>query len=230
MPYHAIIFDYDGTIVDTERIVYTCWREVFREHRQDLPLSEWAQAIGAASDAVDPYQILETKVGKALDRAAISAQLHRRHREMLADEPLRPGVHDLLLEAKRRGVRLAVASNSPAKWVNEGLSLYGIADLFETICTLDDGVLPKPAPDLYLLAAERLGAAPSQAIAIEDSPHGASAAIAGGLACVVVPGELTQDHTFPSGCLRLSTLEGVDLDRLIALVRAYYPTQSPHKE
>ena len=188
------------------------------------------QVIGAASDAVDPYQILETKVGRAVDKVALDALLHQLQAEMLADEPLRPGVQSLLLESKRRGLSLAVASNSPAKWVNEGLALYGIADYFGLVCTPDDGVLPKPAPDLYLLAAERLGVAPSQAIAIEDSPHGASAAIAGGLACVVVPGELTREHTFPPGSLRFESLEGIAIDRLTELARESAHIQPPHKE
>lgn len=220
MSYKAIIFDYDGTIADTERVVYRCWREVFREHGQDLPLSEWAQVVGAATDAVDPYQMLEAKLGTPVDREAVAASRRALEKELLTAEPMRPGVRELILEAHRHRFRLAVASNSPARWVYDGLSLYGIAHLFHTVCTPDDGVSPKPAPDLYLLAAQRLAVAPSEAIAVEDSPHGAAAALAGGLACVVVPSELTADRGFPERCVRLATLEGVSLDRLLAEVRA----------
>lgn len=230
MPYKAIVFDYDGTIADTERVVYHCWREVFREHGQDLPLSEWVRAVGAASDAVDPYQMLEAKLGMPVDREAIASFRRPLEKKLLTAEPMRPGVRELLLEAHRRGLRLAVASNSPAEWVHNGLSLYGIAHLFQTVCTPDDGVSPKPAPDLYLLAAERLGVAPSEAIAVEDSPHGAAAALAGGLACVVVPSELTEDRAFPEGCVRLPSLEGVSLDRLLAEARASSPSRLRHKE
>lgn len=230
MPYKAIIFDYDGTIVDTERVVYACWREVFREHRQDLPLSEWAEVVGAASDAVDPFEMLESKLGRAVDREALDEFRRRMQEEMLAREPLRPGIENLVLEGKRRGVRLGVASNSPEIWVRRGLLSFNIADHFEAVCTPDDGVSPKPSPALYLLAAERLGVPPAQAIAIEDSPHGAAAALAAGLVCVVVPGELTQEHTFPPGCIRLQSLEGIGVDRLIELVRESVHTQPSAKE
>lgn len=231
MPYRAIIFDYDGTITDTERVVYHCWREVFREHGQDLPLSEWAEVIGAATDAVDPYQMLEKRLGKPVDREAIAAFRRPLEKAMLAAEPLRPGVYDLMREAHRRGFRLAVASNSPAQWVNDGLAHHRIDHLIQAVVTPDDGVASKPAPDLYLLAARRLSVLPGQAIAIEDSPHGAEAALAGGLACVVVPGELTQNHAFPDGCIRLPSLEGVSLDQLVEIVRASSsPRLQPTKE
>lgn len=215
MHYLGIVFDYDGTIVDTERVLYDCWREVFREHGQDLPLDEWIQCVGAATDTIDPYQMLETKTGRPIDKSAIDAFRRPLEREMLAKEPMRPGVLDLIEDAKRRGLKLAVASNSPAEWVIGGLNSLGIAHHFESVCTPDDGVDPKPSPALYRLAVERLGIPPHHAIAVEDSPFGARAAIDAGLTCVIVPSALTKGESFPSEGIVLETLEGFDVDRFV---------------
>jgi len=217
MKYKAIVFDYDGTIVDTERVVYACWRGVFRDHGIDLPLSDWIHAVGAASDAVDPYAMLCQRLGRPVDRSAVESRRRTLEKELLAKEPLRPGIAGLIQEAKHRGLKIAVASNSPYPWVARGLSSYGLVHLFDAVCTPDDGVPPKPDPALYLLAAERLGVTPVEAIAIEDSPHGAAAAMAAGLFCVVVPSELTRDREFPPGCAVKDSLEGMSVDELAAL-------------
>lgn len=216
MRYRAIVFDYDGTIIDTERVIFTCWQEVFREHGLDLPLSDWAHVVGAASDAADPYAMLARRLGRDVDRHAVERRRRPREMELLAAEPPRPGVASLLREAKQAGLKIGLASNSPLAWVIRGLDAAGLAGLFDTVCTPDDGALPKPDPALYRLAVQRLGVAPSQAIAIEDSPHGANAALGAGLCCVVVPGELTRDQVFPPGAIRLETLEGLDVAGLVA--------------
>jgi len=218
MRYRAIVFDYDGTMVDTERAIFRCWQEVFREHGLDLPLSDWISVVGAATGAVDPYEMLARRLGRPVDRRAVEPRRKVRERELLAAEPLRPGVAELIRDAKQQGLKLGLASNSSYAWVERGLSSFGLLDLFDAICTPDDGALPKPDPALYQLAVRRLGVAPCEAIAIEDSPHGAAAALQAGLACVVVPGELTRAHAFPPACARIDSLEGVRVRDLVALL------------
>lgn len=217
MPFLGIVFDFDGTIVDTERVIYDCWREVFRKYGHDLPLEAWVQYVGAATGAIDPYQMLEMRLGRPVDRVEVDAYRRPLEKEMLAKEPMRPGISELIEDARRKGLRLAVASNSQEPWVTRGLEALGIAHHFETVCTPDDGVDPKPSPALYLLAVERLGIPPGRALAIEDSPLGAQSAVAAGLTCVVVPSALTKHESFPPQCVILDTLEGLDIDQLVDL-------------
>ncbi|MFS8572415.1 MAG: HAD family phosphatase [Clostridia bacterium] len=221
MPYKALVFDYDGTIVDTERAVFISWQELFREHGLELPLADWDDAVGAAADAVDPYAMLAQRLGQPVDRLALEVRRRAHEKKLLGNEPLRPGVAALIQDAKAQGLLLGMASNSSYRWIEEGLAPYGLLEQFDTVCTPDDGVPPKPDPALYRLAVERLGVAPSEAVAIEDSPHGAAAARAAGLACVVVPSALTKGRAFPEGCIVIDTLEGMSARRLIAAVSGH---------
>lgn len=210
----AIIFDFDGTILDTESACYQAWAEVYAEHGVELPPDQWAKAVGTAAGAFDAMSYLEARAGRPLDRARIEAARQARERELIASLPLRPGVRRLLLEAKARGLKLGLASNSGRAWVEGHLGPHGLLEHFDAMCTAGDVAQVKPAPDLYLLALERLGAAPEQTVAIEDSPSGATAALAAGVWCVVVPNEITRDYTFPPAHLRLPSLEGIGLDEL----------------
>lgn len=215
----ALIFDFDGTILDTESACYRAWAEVYAEHGAELPLSRWAAAVGTTAGAFDAMAYLENVLGKELDRERIEVARSARERELIACEPLRPGVRALLFEAKERGLKVGLASNSSLAWVEGLLRAHDLFEPFDTLCTADDVARLKPAPDLYRLALERLDVAPEEAIAIEDSPSGAAAALAAGVWCVVVPNEITRDFTFPPAHLRLPSLEGVSLDALISEVR-----------
>lgn len=215
----ALLFDFDGTILDTESACYRAWAEVYSEYGAELPLSRWAAAVGTTADAFDPMAYLEELLQRKLDRERIEAARRKREQELIACEPLRPGVRSLLFEAKARGLKVGVASNSSRAWVEGHLLAHGLLEPFETLCTADDTERLKPAPDLYRLALERLDVAPADAVAIEDSPSGATAALAAGVWCVVVPNEITRDFTFPPAHLRLPSLEGVRLDALISEVR-----------
>lgn len=215
----AILFDFDGTIVDTESACYRAWAEVYSAHGVELPLSRWAAAVGTAAGAFDAMGYLEGVLQRSLDRERIETARRRREQELIACEPVRPGVRSLLLEAKQRGLKLAIASNSSRTWVEPLLRAHGLFEPFDTLCTKDDVARVKPAPDLYLLALDRLGVKPTEAVAIEDSPSGATAALAAGVWCVVVPNEITRTFDFPPAHVRLPTLEGVRLDDLISAVR-----------
>ena len=211
----AVIFDFDGTILDTEAACYQAWAEVYAQHGVELPPEQWAKAVGTAAGAFDAMGFLEERTGRPLDRARIEAARQKWERELIASLSLRPGVRPLLLEVKARGLKLGLASNSSRAWVEGHLRPHGIIDHFDTLCTAGDVERVKPAPDLYLLALERLGVAPQEAVAIEDSPSGAAAALAAGVWCVVVPNEITQDYSFPPVHLRLPSLEGIGFDDLV---------------
>lgn len=206
----AIVFDFDGTLVDTESPSYLTWQETYRAHGTELSMADWSRAVGT-SHAFDPARHLERAIGGPVP-LSVFTERQRRRDELVAKEGLRPGVPSLLKEAKTRGLALGVASSSSLAWVNAHLKRTGISDAFQVIVGRDDVSRVKPDPELYLLAVERLGVAPSEAIAIEDSPNGAMAALAAGLLTVVVPNAITREFLFPEGVHRLAALSDLSLD------------------
>jgi putative hydrolase of the HAD superfamily len=210
----AIVFDLDGTIVDTETPWYTAAGELYARHGLRLEFADWARGIGTASTAFDPLTHLERLLGHPIDREALAAQYRGRVEALLADAALRPGVRELLDAAEARGLALALASSSSRPWVLARLAPFGLLPRFAAVCTREDVMAVKPDPALYRLAVDRLGVSPAEALAIEDSPHGATAALRAGLACVVVPNPTTAPLPVPTGARRLDSLAELDLDKL----------------
>ncbi|BAS27872.1 phosphoglycolate phosphatase [Limnochorda pilosa] len=202
------MLDLDGTIIDTESALYDAWEEVYGRRGAVLPLEEWMRCVGTSPDAFDPYAYLEGLVGHRLDRRALEAEVEQAAAAHLARLRPRDGVVALVEAARREGLGLAVASSSGRPWVERFLEQAGLTAAIDVLATADDVARVKPAPDLYLLALGRLGVEASEALAVEDSPNGARAALAAGLRCVVVPNPLTAGEVFPAEVPRLSSLRG----------------------
>jgi HAD superfamily hydrolase (TIGR01509 family) len=211
----ALIFDFDGLIVDTEVPIFRAWQRIYREHGQELPLDRWLTIIGTASGPFDPVIDLAKKTGTKLDEAELKALEVLYYQEATALQQLLPGVIDYLVAAHQLGLKTAVASSSTRKWVMDHLNRFGIGGQFDAIVCREDVKRTKPDPDLYLTTLERLGARPDEAIAFEDSSNGIHAAKAAGLFCVVVPNLLTVDLDLTEADLRLLTLEALPLREVI---------------
>lgn len=207
----AIIFDFDGTILDTETPEYQAWREIYRQHGADLPPAVWARAVGTSADAFDPVGYLEELIGQTLPRDAIEAAQFDRVRALIAGEVPRPGVVALLRAARERHLKVGLASSSSRAYVAAHLERLGLRGDFDILSARDDVERVKPDPALYLYALRRLGVAATEAIAIEDSPNGLLAARAAGLACLVVPNPVTIQFAFPADAIRRDSLDGVTL-------------------
>ena len=214
----AIVFDFDGTILDTEAHDYGAWVEIYQEHGVELPFAEWSGIVGTVNTSFDPHRLLEELTGRQFERAALRARRHQRLRALVEAEVLRPGVLSLIESAHAAGIALAVASSGTRDWVEGHLSDRGLRPYFRAICTSNDVERVKPDPALYRLALERLGVAPEHAVAIEDSRHGMIAAKRAGMRCVVVPNEITQGMDFTEADLLLASLAETDLAGLEQLV------------
>lgn len=215
----AIIFDFDGVILDTETPILHAWQEVYAAHGQELPVVEWLKVVGTWEPHFDPYADLESRVGGPLDWDDIEASRRARERELVAAERVLPGVIDHIEAAHATGMRTAIASSSSLKWVDGLLGELGMRGLFECVVTRDDVGRTKPEPDLFVEAVRCLGVAPDEAYAIEDSLHGVTAGKAAGLKVVAVPTELTSTLDFSAADLVIDTLAGVTPDEVWARLR-----------
>ena len=210
----ALIFDFDGLMLDTEGPDYAAWREVYRAHGQDLALSTWSMCIGRSADWFDPVADLERRLGYRLDREAIVARQHARHQELIAAQVPLPGVVEYREDARRLGLKLGIASSSTRPWVTGHLTRLGLEDGWHCIRCWGDVEHAKPAPELYLAVLHCLAVAPHQALALEDSPNGILAAKRAGLYCVAVPNPLTAGLDLSLADLTLMSLSEVSLPEL----------------
>jgi len=215
----ALVFDFDGLILETETPAYESWAEIFREHGHELPLDRWHDYIGSDT-GFDPAGHLAALVGEGFDRDATQKRRDARKNELVEALEVMVGVHDYIADARRLGLHLAVASSSSRAWVLGHLQRLGIEAHWDVVRCREDVARTKPAPDLYLAAVDALGVAPREAVAFEDSANGVAAAKDAGLLCVAVPNALTAGMDLSRADLRLATLAETPLERLLAVLSA----------
>jgi HAD superfamily hydrolase (TIGR01509 family) len=214
----AVIFDFDGLILDTEIPVFRAWQEVFAKHGQELTLDAWADYIGRSPDTFDPCDQLEARLACPVDREKLHREQMEHEARLIGAESILPGVLEVLDDAKRLGLSLGLASSSSRDWVIGHLSRFGLEGRFECIRCSDDVERTKPAADLYLSVLDGLMLRSDEAFALEDSPHGVSAAKAAGLFCIAVPNTMTQNFSFDHADLTLPSLHNTSLEELIARI------------
>ena len=210
----ALVFDFDGLILETEGPIYQSWRELYAAYGIPLPLEIWGKIIGT-SDHFDVFGELERQVGRKLDREALTARQKERETTLVLQQAVRPGVEQYLKDARRLGLKVGLASSSSCQWVTGHLERLGLLPYFDRICARDDVRLTKPDPELFQLAVRWLGVEPHQAVAIEDSPNGILAAKRAGLYCLAVPNELTRQLSLDLADLRADSLEDLPLEQLL---------------
>ncbi len=211
----ALLFDFDGLIVDTETPSFASWQEVYREHGRELPLERWATIIGTTGGGFDPLDYLEELHG-TIDREAVKTRRYEHELRLLEIEGLRPGILEYLEEAGRLGLKKAIVSSSSRPWVDRHLARLERAEHFDEIVTADhDPERGKPRPTLYLEALELLGVSAGEAIAFEDSPNGVKAAKAAGVFTVAIPNGITASLRLDEADLVLEELAEVPLRELL---------------
>lgn len=210
----AIVFDFDGTILDTELADYQAWNETFQEYGASMALALWQEQIGTVSTDFDPHRLLEEQIGMLLDRQVLREKRRKRLLELVAIEAVKPGVVSLITQAQQAGIRLGVASSGTRDWVEGHLATHGLRQHFSVVRTSADVQRVKPDPELYLSTLAVLGVEPCQALAIEDSRNGMLAAKRAGMHCLVVPNPMTRDLNFSEADLVLESLSDFKLENL----------------
>ena len=214
----ALIFDFDGTIIESEGPDFQTWQEIFADHGAELPLAQWIGYIGTAAGTFDPYRLLAELSGRHVDKEAIRAVRRQRFRQLVSQQPLRPGVAALLDAAASSGIPMAIASSSTRDWVDWNLEQRDLRRHFRFVHTVNDVKQGKPDPELYLMTVAALGVRAAATVAIEDSYNGMIAAKRAGLTCIVAPNVLTQGIDFTEADLVVASLESITLDHLYRLV------------
>jgi HAD superfamily hydrolase (TIGR01509 family) len=215
-PVRALVFDFDGLLVDTESAAVRAWEEVLAGRGVPMPYDVWHAAIGGQGSDAAMLGYLGELLGHA-DASALRAQWWIRHLALVHATPLRPGVAGYLAEAVRLGLGLAIASSATGDWVAAHLHRLGTHEAFTVVATGDHHAA-KPAPDTYLAALAGLGVPAAQAVAFEDSPTGVAAAKAAGLRCVAVPNPVTAVFAFPGADLVLPSFDELGLVELLAVI------------
>jgi HAD superfamily hydrolase (TIGR01509 family) len=215
----AVVFDFDGIVLDSETPEFEAHRQIFERCGVELTAEEWCGQIGLWSEGSGDawFARLRERAGAAApDRAAFNAEKRRLFDALVPLEPMR-GIRTLLDALTEVGVPAALATSSPAGWVLTALDRLDLGGRFRAVVTGTDVARRKPAPDVYLEAARRLGAAPAAAVAIEDSGPGLAAARAAGMRTVVIPHRLTAGHDLAGADLRIAHAGELTVERLDAL-------------
>lgn len=210
----AVLFDFDGTLWDSETAVFGVFRELFADHGHELTLQTWSAAIGTFG-GFDPYEALDELVGGGLDVEQLRERTELSVREAVREEPLRPGVADFLRQLDDAGISRALVSSDRTEWLVTNLERLGCPDGWAAmICADGDVTRAKPNPHLYEAALELLDVQAAETVAIEDSPNGIRAAKAAGVPCLCVPNEATAGLDLSEADLVVPTLEGVSVDEV----------------
>jgi len=214
MPIKAVIFDFDGTIIDTETIWFQVFEELLKEKFNiDLPLEEFAKSIGTTDEAF--FQYIEAQTGMKIDEKEINQLARERFLEKREILEVREGVVEKLEEAKELGYRIGLASSSSREWVEGFLRQFNLWEYFSVVKTREDVVKVKPDPALYLKALEDMQVEPHDALAIEDSLNGAMAAIEAGMKCIVIPNQVTSFLTFHEKTIRSESFGDFSFKQII---------------
>jgi HAD superfamily hydrolase (TIGR01509 family) len=210
-PVRAILLDFDGTMLETESASYGSWRELLDEHGYELTPATWSAAVGTIG-GVDPLELLEEHLGTDVDRDVLEDRAKRRHHQLLEQERLRPGIEQLVDEARDRGLHVAVVTSASERWVRGHLARLGLYDDIEVVAADGDPDRAKPDPLLYREAAALLGVDAAEAVAVEDSPNGVKAARAAGMQVIAFPNPITEAMDLGEADAIVADLDGLGLD------------------
>lgn len=211
----AVIFDFDGLIRDTETFEFYSFQEVLREHGVDLPLDLYCKRLGGHMNVFDPYNYLQECIGRPINRDELRNLRRQKYDISIKNEKARPGVVDYLESAQKLGLKIGLASSAPYDWVMPNLEELNLVGYFDCIRTHEDVKNVKPDPELYINVLNYLAVTPQNALAFEDSPNGAKAAIAAQMHTIIVPNEITKDLNFDDYSFRMGSMLDMELVQLI---------------
>lgn len=216
----AVVFDFDGLLMDTESTSLASWQ--YEWSQWGLRLDEGRFFADHGGDLTEErYAELAAAVGPSYDRQVSHARRLAYRQQLHQKLGLAAGISEWLGDARALGLRLAIASSSPQSWVAEHLERAGVAAMFAVMACGDEVAGHKPAPDVYILALDRLGVVDSGcAVAVEDTVHGVAAAQAAGLQCIAIPNAFADRSRFGNADLVLASAAEMSLSTALSSLRS----------
>ncbi|MBS4209980.1 HAD family hydrolase [Bacillus sp. FJAT-50079] len=210
----AVIFDFDGLILDTETAWYHSFKEVLQSQFQfDLPLEEFVKCVGSNDTLLFSY--LKEVIGEELDADQIRKSAGILHEKLVQEAEAREGVAEYLRDAKNAGITIALATSSTREWATTHLTNLHLLSYFDHLITRDDVKHVKPAPDLFLKTLEVLEIEPNEAVVFEDSLNGLLAAIEAKIPTVIIPNPVTKSLPFEQYHLKINSMADMSLHEII---------------
>jgi HAD superfamily hydrolase (TIGR01509 family) len=214
----ALIFDFDGLILDTESPEFQAWQEVFTAHGHELRADLWADLVGRPRTYFDMYAHFKELNGPRTDLDALRKDRRARVVQLVLEQPILPGVRDYLDDGREMGLKIGLASSSGGDYVRAHLKRLELFDYFHVTKCFEDTEFHKPDPEPYLAVLQAMNVSPCEAIAFEDSPNGVAAARAAGIFCVAVPNPVTQCLSLAHADYCLKSLANESLAQLLSRV------------
>jgi HAD superfamily hydrolase (TIGR01509 family) len=216
MPIKGLLFDFDGLILDTETVDVIVWNDIYEKYGLEFNFKDYSLTIGTYEFGFSqPAEDLAKKI-PTLNKKEIFDEWSQKERELIEKQPILPGMHNYLIQARKLKLRLGIASSAPRKWVHGHLKRLGIEDFFDSVTTIDDTGIPKPDPAIYKFAIRSLNLKPLEILAFEDSPNGVTAAKAAGIHCIAVPNPATISLDLSHADLVIKDLDMIPLENLVA--------------
>jgi beta-phosphoglucomutase len=214
----AVVFDMDGVLADTYHAHYRSWLRMAEPAGLTFTEAEFAPTFGRTS-----RETIATFWGdgrfNAAEIAALDDQKEAAFREIIAvDFPAMPGARALLQSLRQAGFALAIGSSAPPANVEVVLAELGVRSLFGAIVTGSDVTRGKPDPQVFLLAAQRLGIAPARCVVVEDAPPGIAAAKAAGMAAIGLVSTGRARESLAAADLVVDALAELSPERIRALI------------
>lgn len=210
----ALVFDFDGVIVDTEVEWYYIYRDWLKKnYLYDLQIKDYLVCVGANSESL--FSFIEQELGanvpiREFEKTAMEEFIKRTNKL-----PAMDGVEKLLKEAKEKGIKIAIATSATRKKPYTHLKRLHLIEYFDALSTAELSENIKPAPDIFLKAAELLKCKPEECLAIEDSLNGLIAAQRANMPCLIVPNRITENSKFEGYYQKVSSLKDINLQGII---------------
>jgi beta-phosphoglucomutase family hydrolase len=209
---HALIFDMDGVIVDSEPLHLLAYQEYFSQHEIEYTAEHNAEFLGTkdvwmAGILIERHSLPETPESLVKKKEEILLRL------ITEQAKPRPGLGQILGRAKHVGMPMAIASSATLPTIHLVVDRLNIRDYFSTLTSGDEVAHGKPAPDVFLLAAKRLGVDAKRCMVIEDTLNGIKAAKAAQMHCIGIPCEATMHQDHSQADVRLQSLAQIDFER-----------------
>ena len=204
----TLLFDHDGTLIDSESVHFDLWKDILLGYDVELSEDFYCQVmagIPVKQNAVDLVEHFNIDVAPQ----QLAEQKHKSISDYLDKQafPLMPFAKETIEHCANKSYTIGIVTGGSKKSVEKTLSQYGLSAYISCVVAVEDVENSKPAPDCYALAMDKLGKIPGECVAIEDTQTGMTAALAANLACVVIPTELSKHHDLSRATVRYTSLK-----------------------